>query len=153
VLLAPQGDSYGVVTFEKFRDFNQVYAVGLVTTETTTVTRQIGINPAHLGFFQVTTRRTYQLAASRFDTNRPSGNPWLSESEVAKMKPLVVAELNRRSANHLLGQRLSEVLQSGVDSECPRLCLQSVIVLAAWCAVALTLLAFASLLIPKRKGL
>ena len=153
VLLTPHGNSYRVVTFERFRDFNQVYAVGLVTTETTTVTRQLGVNPAHLGFFKTTTRRTYQLAASRFDSNRPPENPWLSAPEVAKIKPLVVAELNRRSADHLLGQRLSEVLQSGVVSDCPRLCLQNVIVLAAWCALALSLLAFAALLIPRRKAL
>ena len=152
LLVTPEGSSYRVVTFEKFRAVSPVYAITLVTTQTTTARREIGFNPARFGFFEATTRRTYQLAASRFDKPAASGNAWLSDLEVAKVKPLVVSELNRRSVNHRLGQRLNEVLQSGVISDCPMMCLQNIIVLAAWCAIVLSLLAFASLLFTTREA-
>ncbi len=146
VLVTPEDGSYRIVPFEKFREVSPVYAITLATTQTTTAKREFGFPPARFGFFKATTQWTYKLAAVRFNIQAASGDMFLSDAEVAKVKPVVVAELDRRSENHRLGQRLNEALESGVVSESPLLCWQNIIVFAAWCAAVMSLLEFGWLL-------
>ena len=94
-----------------------------------------------LGFFHRSAIWKYQLAILRFDDSKGDANgPMvLSDKEIAEVRPMLVAELNRRAAGR--GDLLNKILDSGEETSDSMVCWQNVIVLLAWLSLAMALFA------------
>ena len=151
MLVTPEGGSYRFVGREDYQNFKPVYAVLFAKTVTQNITRKIGweASGVSLGFFHRNANWKYQLAPPRFDQVSADGQTWMENSEIEKLLPLVVAELNKRESGR--GARLEQMLTSGVRAESV-ICWQNLIVLAAWMSGVLVLLSLARRLLTRRTG-
>jgi hypothetical protein len=141
-LITPEGGSYRFVAFEEWQKFNPVYAVTLMKSANQSTTRTLGWDSqqgASFGFFRRSANWTYQLTATRFDWKSAADGPVeIAPAERAKLRPLVVAELNRREIGR--GARLEQMLDHGAQIE-SAVCWQNLVVLLAWLSLPLGALA------------
>ncbi len=145
VLLTPDGGSYRFIEFGKHTTIVPLYAVSRMVTAHQSVTRTLGWNAGDvsLGFFHQHADWQFALSTNRFDSQWKStadGAVSLSDTEVEKLRPLIIAELNRREESR--GERLQRLLEHGLRAESV-VCWQNAVVLLAWLALAMTLLALA----------
>jgi hypothetical protein len=82
----------------------------------------------------------YDLQAVRFDSARKSDEPpWLAADDLKRLRPLVIAELNRRSLNERRGDQLAQLLDYGAESK-SFICIQNDVILLAWLSLSVALL-------------
>jgi hypothetical protein len=113
-----------------------------------------GDTPGHgvsLGFFHRSATWKYQLAILRFDKSQgeADGPMVLSDKETAEVRPMLVAELNRRAAGR--GDLLNKILDSGEESSDSVFCWQNIIVLLAWLSLAMAMFALVARLTFARR--
>ena len=137
------GDGAGarVVPFGQPEGIGPLWAVNLSSEHWTDVGRRLRppTDPggAGLGFFRRRDRWHYGLTAMRYDVGArtaPPGTRWLPDAEAAGLRPLVIAELDRRAEGR--GGELAALLDSGVRRE-SWICPQNALVLAAWLSIPL----------------
>jgi predicted Ser/Thr protein kinase len=140
-LITPEGGSYRFIALEEWQKFKPVYAVTLMTGANQNITRTLGWdakNGASLGFFQRKANWSYQLTATRFDWKSVADGPAeIAPEERAKLRPLVVSELNRREIGR--GARLEQFLDHGQQADSV-VCWQNLVVLLAWLSLPLAVL-------------
>ncbi len=132
VLVTPEGGSYRFVAFDGWEKFKPVYSVSWGVTSAQEVTRTGRELPlgANLGFFHRSATWRYSLFESRFDWKSPAdGVLDIAPGEIAKLRPLVVEELNKRAFGR--GRALEDFLDNGRHEE-TSVCWQNCIVALAW---------------------
>jgi predicted Ser/Thr protein kinase len=144
LLLTPDRGSYRFVGYldDEWKKFTPVYAVSRMVNARQEVTRTFGWDAqrgAIPGFFQRAGSWRYQLIAPRFDWK--TGDPGPREippAEVQKLRPMIVAELDRIQSGQ--GRLLDKVLDYGEDVS-TTVCWQNAVVLLAWLSLPLAALA------------
>jgi hypothetical protein len=143
----PSGDK--VVPFGQHEGMGPVWAVSLWRTDTSTINRRLGVLPGSrtpgFGFFRRNDHWRYELAANRFDRgarSAPSKDLWLSPEDAKSLRPVVVAELERRSGGAHQGVLLEHLLDHGASRE-SWANWQNGLVLLAWLSIPVTLWAVA----------
>ncbi len=144
-LITPTNGGYRIVEFAggEWRKFNPVYAVSIQEQQHQEVYRSPGWGLRYgvpLGFFHRKANWSYQLTAHRFGNwkSEADGPFSLADSEIPKLRPLVVQELDHRQAGR--GQLLSHLLHDGEAAPDTLLCWQNVVVLFAWLSLPLGLI-------------
>ncbi|WP_165252097.1 hypothetical protein [Paludisphaera soli] len=148
VALAPAtGGVPRVVSFAERDRSGPVVALGLQTTRRSSVDRHLGWRPEsafpELGFFERRDAWSYELTATRYDEagkSLPHGDRPLPKEEAAALRPLAVAELDRRSGPGRSGARLAKLLDEGAERE-SRFHWQNLLMIAAWSSIPLMLCA------------
>ncbi len=138
LLVTPSGDGYRVVPYGPHRDAGTVWAINLQTTTRSTVTRDFSLGvPPNPGLFHRSARWEFELTAVRFDdaARDAPGSHWMPAGEAAALRPLVVAELDRRSGG-LWGKQLGDLLDRGAERR-SWVCWQNVVILLAWLSLPL----------------
>jgi hypothetical protein len=159
VLFTPAGDSYRFVTFGQHQGVTPLWALTTTIMEQTKVTWSSGraesashgsfrVTP---GFYQLCGRWTYSLFANRFGEKLPSDKKdwFLPTAELDKVRPLVVAELNRRFPSERRGDRLDRLLTQGTAWS-GWLCKQNIAILLTWLSFVLALAAICSMFVRPR---
>jgi len=118
----PSGDT--VVPFGQHEGIGPVWAVSLQRTNSAIVRRwfgRSGDSPVPgIGFFHRKDDWRYELAANRFDREArtaPSQDLWLAPGDAKGLRPVVVAELERRSGRAHQGVLLENLLDHGANRE------------------------------------
>jgi hypothetical protein len=144
ILVTRQGDGFRFVPYSESKGTNPLWAVGVTIT---------GIARGHWdapyffpGFLQRESHWTYQLQALPFPPSGHNDSP-LTLVEMAQLKPLVVAELNRR-ADHL-GDRLEVLLANGLLAS-SYVCPQNAVILLGWLSVPMAVIGFISMIVRPR---
>ena len=154
LLVTPTNGSYHVVSLQEARKHSPVFALTTVVLSDQKLTRGLGTDRrrgASFGFFHRSATWTYRLGASRFgDWKGLADGPMeIDPNEVAKLRPLVVEELNQRGLGR--GGLLVDVLDNGRHAETV-VCWQNAVVLAAWIAFILLVFACTRFLFTTRAG-
>jgi hypothetical protein len=157
VLFTPEGRSYRFVKFGEHQGVEPLWALTTVTTEQFQVAWSFGFGSATAegggswvspGFYTRTSRWTYQLSALRFGEG--AKDPLLLPArEVERLRPLVVAELNRRFPEERRGDRLDRLLSEGASRR-QWLCAQNVAVLLEGFFGLLAVVAICSMFVRSR---
>ncbi len=142
VFITRDGDDYRVVQRDAARETIPVWAVGRSVTKRFSVERyaDLGVLP---GFYLLSGHWEYTLHVSHFgkhwepDEQHPAR---LASTDVEQIQPLVVAELNQRSADGNLGDRFTDVLQNGSD-RATWLVYQNLLSGLAWLSVLMAIVA------------
>lgn len=161
LLFTEDGDSYRFVNLADSKGISPLWALTHTTTAQTHISRSVGFSPAtenhpnphfDLGFYQLSGRWTYSLSAQRFGETHPADkNGWfLPETELEKVRPLAVAELNRRYPNERRGDELERLLTQGAAWN-GWLCKENIVILLMGLSVPLSLAAIASMFVRPRK--
>ncbi len=142
-LITPEGESYRFLAFEEWHKFKPVYAVNWMVEARQEVTRTFGWDSqqgASLGFFRRGAFWKYQLTGTRFGNWKgPEDGPLeIAPAERTKLRPLVVAELNRRAFGR--GRLLEDILDNGRHEE-SSVCWQNLVVLLALLSLPLAVIA------------
>jgi hypothetical protein len=142
VLVADDGSSYRFIEFGKHTSIVPLYAVSRMVTAQQSVARTLGWNAGgvSLGFYHRNAAWRFGLSTNRFDSQWKSsadGAASLPEEEIAKLRPLIIVELNQRGESR--GERLQQLLEHGLSAESV-LCWQNAVVLLAWLALAMSLM-------------
>ena len=142
--ITPEGALYRFISFDESNQVhpNYVLSMGNWTTQNGTRTFGWDANGFHFGFHDRSAHWKYRLSPQRMDrTYAASGSGsasgsgtagedmWMSAAEIEKLRPLLVAELNRREAGR--GARLELMLGDGLHAE-SLICWQNLVVLLAW---------------------
>ena len=144
VILAPEGGSYRFFSLKDpaWPKLGLVYSVSRMITDNQQVTRTLGWGAnggASLGFFHRSATWRYQLKAMQFGKNQDNARPFMiPDDEMVKLRPLIVAEMERREAGR--GTFLNKLLTEGVEAT-SYVCWQNLIVLLAWFSLPLAVLA------------
>lgn len=144
-----------VVPYGRHEGAGPVFALALKTINHASVERRLGWSPGSsfpgLGFFRRHDAWRYALTAVRFDEGAKSSPPetwWLPDDEAAALRPLAVAELDRRSGPARRGAELARLLDEGAERE-SWVNWQNGLVLAAWLSIPVSLWACVR---PKEDG-
>ena len=104
ILVTRTASEHKVVPFGRHEGIGPVWAVSLRSTDRASVHRRFGSSPDSktpgLGFFHRRDQWSYELAANRLDAESRQAPPeslWMSQEEANALRPLVVAELERRT--------------------------------------------------------
>jgi hypothetical protein len=155
VLFTPDGDSYRFVTFGQHTGVTPLWALTTEVREQIEVTWSSGWveSASHgsfrfaPGFYQLSGRWTYNLFATRFGERPSDKKDWfLSTAELDKVRPLVVAELNRRFPSEKRGDRLDRLLTQGTAWS-GWLCKENIAILLTWLSFVLALAAICSMFV------
>jgi len=144
----PEGGTYRFITWDQTPKFKSVYRVMTATIANQMVTRNIGWDKDGLsfGFFHrkgnwrpVLSPQPMSEDAGKIEPSLVNGvMTWMEQSEIDKVLPLVVAELDKREAGR--GARFQEMLRDGVVAG-SFICWQNLVVLLAWLSLPLAVLA------------
>ena len=140
-LITPEGDSFRFIAFEEWHKFKPVYAVTMTTMARQEVTLTPGWDAGKViaGFFHRSARWSYELTGTRFEWKGSDDGPIeLAPGERKKLRPLVVAELNRRAFGR--GRLLEDMLDNGRREE-SFVCWQNLVTLLAWLSLPLAAVA------------
>ena len=148
ILFAHEGPSFRFVAFDQAQEVQSLWAVApkVRRRAVTDLPVYYGVLP---GFYRQAAHWDYQLEAVRFGEARQVAKAepfWLPPEDLERLRPLAVVELNRRSGEQRWGDRLQKLLETGADRE-SFLCLQNVLLAAAWLAVVLAVVAIISMFI------
>jgi hypothetical protein len=105
----------------------------------------------YFGFYKRTLQCRWLLSELPFDEEgrkQSSAETSLSDSEIQSLKPLVIAELNRRSGEKHWGDVLDKALKEG-RARSSYVCLQNAFILAGWLSVLWAFLAVGSMFFGK----
>jgi hypothetical protein len=150
VLVTRDGDSFRFVQANEPDIGKPLWSVNVVLHDTATVHWQTHyILP---GLFHRESRWTYDLDAHRFDANwkGDNENPFIMPAEqVRQLRPLVVAELNRRNPAAKTGDRLESLLTDGREAS-SYVCPQNAVVVLSWLSLPMALAGLCSMFIRPR---
>ncbi|WP_165252089.1 hypothetical protein [Paludisphaera soli] len=143
----PDAPGDRIVPYGRHEGAGPVFALGVQTTHRESVSRRLGWSPGatfpDLGFFRRRDSWRYELTGQRYDAagkSLPRESWWLPADEAAALRPLAVAELDRRSGPARRGAELARLLDEGAERE-SWASWQNALVLAAWLSVPMALLA------------
>ena len=152
ILVTRDGNSFRFVPLKQSEEVKPLWAVSWDVGRHDEVTWAMGWDRdgLSLGFYKMYTRRSYRLAgATQFGGYR--GPDLMTPEEVQQLRPLVVAELNRRSPNDRLRARVEELLKNGMEETSYR-CVQNAVILLAWLSLGVALLAVATMFFRPRSA-
>ena len=151
LLVTRQGDSFRFVPIEEQKGVKPLWVFGAITTENYKVQWQShGFFP---GLIHRRSRWTYELSATRFDPDWRDDKKdllTLPAEEIRRLRPLVVAELNRRDPAAKRGDRLEHLLDNGLEAS-SSMCLQNALIVLSWLSVPMALVGVCSMFVPTRK--
>jgi hypothetical protein len=103
------------------------------------------------GFFHRSATWKYQLALLRFDNHEgdADGPLALPDNEIAKVRPMIVTELNRCATGR--GDLLTKLLDSGEQASDSVICWQNAIVLLAWLSLPMAVISLVARLASFRR--
>jgi hypothetical protein len=157
ILLTPDGESYRFVRFEDQKGVKPLWSVSTEVREQSQVTWSTAfgesadgrpwqwLNP---GLYIRTSQWSYKLFIHRFDET--GMKPFLPADEVERLRPLIVAELNRRFPDERRGDRLERLLTQGV-SEGNSYCIPNMAIILAWLFGLLAVAAVCSMFVRPRQ--
>lgn len=152
VLVAPEGDSFRFVPFGEHKGVKPLWAVNVSLRDSGTVRwRSRYFLP---GLFERESRWTYELSSHRFDDDWKGDkvHPFaLPDEQLRRLRPLVVAELNRRSAPARSGDRLEGLLTDGLTETSYR-CLQNGIIVLSWVSIPMAVVGLVALFVRPRSA-
>jgi hypothetical protein len=135
VLLARDGGTFRVVPSGQHTSIRPLWMVDRDVTQHNAVDSLSGTSWATaLGFYRQTTSWHYALHASRYDDawrDLERGQWALPPEDLQHIRPLMVAELNQRSGDGRWGDRLTSILDDGVE-ETTYVSLQNEVILLGW---------------------
>lgn len=136
LLVTREGDSFRFISLEESQKITPVWSVSRMSLARTETLWRLG--GGHFGFFKLLGDWQYKLDAHRFDKAWKVGvDPVsLSQADLAVLQPLVIAKLNQDFPAEKRGDRLTELLEHGVQTssyDCP----QNAVILLAWLSLAL----------------
>jgi hypothetical protein len=152
VVVSREADSFHFVPWDDPRGVTPLWAVGFTTSKHTETTWNLGVGKeGGLGFWKRAGRWRYDLVAIRSDKAWKAGEPaFLPAEDVARLRPLVIEELDRRSPGERRGDRLAGLLEHGLDRT-SFVCVQNAVILLAWLSLAAALLGFVAMFIGASK--
>jgi hypothetical protein len=151
VLVARQGDSFRFVPMEEQKGVKPLWAVTTIINDNGSVqwTTYRGLP----GLFRRRSRWTYELTANRFDHDWKDDKKdplTLPPEEIRRLRPLVVAELNRREPDSKAGDRLEQLLNNGLEAS-SSVCPQNALIVLSWLSLPMALAGLCSMFVPARK--
>jgi len=152
LLVARDGDSFRFVPFGEHKGVKPLWAVNVALHDEGSVHWE-----THYflpGFFRRDSRWTYELTALRFDDDWKGDqeSPYiLPVEQVQRLRPPVVAELNRRNPVAQRGSRLEGMLTEGLQ-ETSYICPQNALILLGWLSVPMALVGLSSMFIRPRSA-
>jgi hypothetical protein len=153
LLFTRTGDSFGFVPWGQHELVKPLWAVSMGFTTRSAIEWGLGKDASgfHLGLYKRTGQWRWSLDALRFDEEgrrKSPGEPSLSQSELQKLLPLLVAELNRRSGEKHWGDVFAKALGEGRETS-SYACIQNVLILSAWLSVLVALSAVGAMFFAK----
>ena len=137
IFLTRDGTSFRFVPFNDSKNVKPLWAVTVVIQEKSNATWN---NPYFLpGLFHRESKWNYELTTTPFGSEwKPnSENPaTLPAEEMRRLRPLLVAELNRSGASPPLGDRLESMLKDGLEDK-SIFCPQNALILVCWLSIPL----------------
>jgi hypothetical protein len=155
ILVTREGQSFRFVPSEQQEDVMPLWAVSRTTRYLSTTDWSIGLKSGsfHPGFYRRNSRWTYELFSHSFgkNWNTDKSHPReLTQSELEQLRPQVIELLNQRSPNERLGDRLEQLLETGIEKT-SYLCVQNALILAAWLSFLPALAALVAMFVnPKQ---
>ena len=149
LVAARDGDSFRLVPQEDRDKATPLWGVGRTTSEKHTVEYTLGWSDGRpqFGFWKRSGGWTYELFVYGF--NHPGKDK--SADDVERLRPVLVAELNRRSPDERRGDRLNELLNHGIE-ETSYLCVQNAAILLVWLSLPIAMCACVAMFIRPRRG-
>jgi hypothetical protein len=148
LVAARDGDSFRLVPQEdRDKPTLLLWGVGRTTSEKHTVEQTFGWSDGRpqLGFWKRSGRWTYELFVYGF--NHPGKAR--SAEDVQRLRPLLVAELNRRSPDERPGDQLDELLNHGIE-ETSYWCVQNAVIFFVWLSLPIAMCACVAMFIRPR---
>ncbi len=150
VCVTRDGDSFRIVPYAQSRGVEPLWMVASGWGGWNGATWKWRFMPI-LGLFRLTGHWEYWLNADRYSGVGDAANPVsLPRDEMAKVRPVVVAELNRRHPGSRLGDRLEGVLAGPVETD-TWVCPQNAAILVSWLSVPMAALALAKIRLARRR--
>jgi hypothetical protein len=153
VVVARQGDSFRFVPWDNPQGITPVWAVNCIITSNTETKWSLGVGKqADFGFWKRSGRWLYALSASRsIDKNWKRDEPaFLPSEDLARLRPLVIEELNRRAPKEHRGDQLAEMLDYGIGLT-SFVCVQNAVILLAWLSLPVALFALIAMFFGRPK--
>jgi hypothetical protein len=152
ILVARDGDSFRFVSWEEQQNVTPLWALTCSITANSATTWSIGWGrETAFGYWKRSGRWRYGLEATRFDKARKPEDPLsLAADDVTRLRPLIIEELNRRSPNEHRGDRLTQLLDHGIERS-SYICVQNAAVLLAWLSLPIVLLSIVAMFIEPRR--
>jgi hypothetical protein len=149
--VAREGDSFRFVPFSEHKGVKPLWAVTVTIYDTGDVRWETYYFLP--GFFRRQSRWTYELTALRFDSAKDDkdGPFILPVEQVHQLRPLVIAELNRRNPAAHHGDQLEVLLTDGLAAT-SYVCAQNVLILLGWLSLPMALIGLGSMFIGHRPG-
>ena len=153
VLVTRDGDSLRFVPFGADQQVTPLWAVDCMITSQQEARRSLGWanGSPTLGFWWRSGRWRYSLDAMRFvaDWNPEVDPVQLPQEDLKRLRPMLVEELNRRNPNEHWGDRLTSLLDLGLQRT-SYLCIQNAVILLAWLSLPLAVLSMVMMFIRPR---
>lgn len=144
------GESFRFVPFKESKGVKPLWSVNFVVHDRGSVSWNTdSIVPKPI---RRESRWTYELATLRFDPDwqADKDNPLsLPDEDVRRLRPLVVAELNRRDPAAKLGDRLDSLLTDGLSAT-SYICPQNAVILLGWLSLPMALVRLCAMLVRRR---
>jgi hypothetical protein len=153
ILVARDGESFRFVSWEEQQNVTPLWSLTCRTTATSDIRRCLGWGgETAFGFWKQSGSWRYGLETTRFDKDwKPGSESFsLAADDVKRLRPLVIRELNRRSPNEHRGDRLTQLLDNGIERS-SYLCVQNAAILLAWLSVPIALAAIVAMFIEPQQ--
>jgi len=153
ILFTRTADSFRFVPFGQRELVKPFWWVELMTTTRTTTDWGLGKDAAgfHLGFYQRTGHWQWSVDTRLFvvaGKTESATETSLSQSELQRLMPVLIAELNHRSGEKHWGDVLNKALHEGRETS-SYVCLQNVLILSAWLSLVVALAAVGAMFFGK----
>lgn len=150
VLITRQGEAYRFVPFSEQKGVKPLWAVSVITS----ARYNLKWDTRHYlpGFFRRQASWTYELTANRFDPDWKDDklNPLtLPAQQIRRLRPLIVAEMNRRDPAAQRGDRLERLLNSGFEEK-SSICPQNAVIALGWLSVPMAFIGLCSMFVRPR---
>jgi hypothetical protein len=153
LLFTRAGDSFRFVPFGQHKLAKPLWSVdpGIATQSTISWGLGQDADGIHFGFYKRTTQWRWSLNTHRFDeesSEKSHEETSLNDTEMLKLRPVLMAELNNRSGGKHWGDVFDKVLHEGRQTS-SYLCLQNALILLAWLSLVAALSAVGAMFLGK----
>jgi hypothetical protein len=152
VLITRQGETYRFVPFSEQKGVKPLWAVSVITS----ARYNLKWDTRHYlpGLFRRQASWTYELTANRFDPDWKDDKLnalTLPAEQIRLLRPLIVAEMNRRDPAAQRGDRLERLLNNGLEEK-SLFCPQNAVIALGWLSVPLAFVGLCSMFVRPRRA-
>jgi hypothetical protein len=150
VLITRQGEADRFVPFSEQKGVKPLWAVSVITSARYNLewSRRNYVP----GLFRRQASWTYELTANRFDPDWKDDklNPLtLPAEQIRRLRPLIVAEMNRRNPVAQRGDRLEQLLNKGLEEK-SSFCPQNAVIVLGWLSLPMAFIGLCSMFVRPR---